>query len=174
MAKKNETVKMSPPWDGYMNMLASFFRGDDRIRVGCGTDKRVGTVAVFDSKMYAALEQVLKTRVRFGNVVLRINIVPADGLKAFKGEMTDLEALRCVLSKNPAFAKFVSRKTELGNFVYCMFKPVVLMWHNDNPASPYKQTASVYETAALEVFKSAKIGISYATEPVKCCKAACR
>lgn len=164
MAKK-PIVKVSPPWDGYMSMLASFFKGDKRIRVGeCA--KGVGTIEVFDTKMYAALDQVLRTKLRFGNVKLEIRLVPANGLKAYKGEMNDLAALKVVLSKNPAFHKIISRKTEVGNFVFVMFKPVVLMWYNDNLGSPYKQTTSVYELAAQTVFKD-KIGVSYATEPAR-------
>mgnify|MGYP003321061786 CR=1 FL=1 len=165
MSKKSENVKLSPPWDGYMNMLASFFKGDKRVRVGGCDDKRVGTIEVFDTKMYCALEQVLNKKIRFGNVTLRIRIVPANDLKAFKNTMTDLAALKVVLSGNPAFAKFITRKTEVGNAVFCMFKPVVLMWYNDNLGSPYKQTASVYELAAQTVFKGC--GASYATEPVR-------
>ena len=160
----NKKLKLSPPWDGHMNMLASFFKGDDRVRVGGGTNNRVGTIEVFDTKMYAALEQVLRKRLRFGNVTLTINLVPANGMKKPKGEMTDLAALKYVLSKNPAFAKFITRKTELGASVYCLFRPVVLMWYNDNLCSPWKQSASVYELEAQTVFKD-EIGVSYATEP---------
>lgn len=162
---KEKEIKLSPPWDGYMHMLASFFKGDGRVIVGACDDKRVGTIEVFDTKMYCALEQVLNKRIRFGNVVLKIRIVPANGLKAFKNTMTDLAALKVVLSKNPAFAKFITRKTPVGNMVFCMFKPVVLMFYNDNLASPYKKTTAVYEAAAFHVFKDC--GVSYATEPVK-------
>lgn len=170
--KSHKKLKMSPPWDGYMNMLASFFKGDTRVRVGSCDGRRVGTIEVFDGDMYQALEQVLNKKLRFGNVVLRIDIVPANCLRG-KGDVlnikerdyTDLAALKVVLSKNPAFAKIISRKTELGNFVFCMFKPVVLMWYNDNLGSPYKQTTSVYEDAALHVFKDC--GVSFATEPVR-------
>lgn len=165
MAKK-PIVKLSPPWDGYMSMLASFFKGDNRIRVGeCA--KGVGTIEVFDTKMYVALGQVLRTKLRFGNVKLEIRLVPANGIKtAMKGEMTDLAALKYVLSKNPAFAKIISRKTAMGNFVYVLFKPEVLLWYNDNLASPYKQSATVYEQAALTVFVD-RLGVSYATEPAR-------
>lgn len=164
MAKKGDKVKLSPPWDGHMSMLASFFKGDGRVRVGGGTDKGVGTIEVFDAKMYAALARVLRKNLRFGNVRLAIRLVPADGVNRAKGEMTDIAALKVVLSKNPAFHKIVSRKTQVGNFVYVMFKPVVLMWYNDNFGSPYKQTASVYEIAAQKVFRD-ELGVSYATEP---------
>lgn len=165
MEKKSEKVRLSPPWDGHMSKLASFFKGDDRVRVGtCGMGY-VANIEVFDTKMYSALEQVLNKRIRFGNVVLKINLVPANGVKAFKGEMTDLAALKVVLKDNPAFAKIVSRKTELGNNVFVLFKPVVLMWYNDNLASPYKQSTSVYELEAQIVFKD--LGVSYSTEPQK-------
>lgn len=127
MAKK-PIVKLSTPWDEYMSILASFFKGDNRVRVGICDRKRVATIEVFDTKMYVALGQVLRTKLRFGNVKLEIRLVPANGLKAYKGEMTDLAALKYVLSKNPAFAKIISRKMAMGNFVYVLFKPEVLLW----------------------------------------------
>ena len=172
----NKKLKLSPPWDGHMNMLASFFKGDDRVRVGGGTNNRIGaiegTIEVFDGDMYQALEQVLNKRRCFGKVVLTIDVVPANCLRG-KGEVlkikernyTNLAALKVVLSENPAFHKFITRKIPMGNNVFCMFRPVVLMWYNDNLASPYKQTTSVYEAAAVHLF--ADCGVSYATEPVR-------
>ena len=34
MNKGKKEIKLSPPWDGHMSMLASFFAGDKRVRVG--------------------------------------------------------------------------------------------------------------------------------------------
>lgn len=166
MAKKSEKVKLSPPWDGYMSMLASFFKGDDRVRVGYCKDG-VGTIEVFDAKMYDALNQVLRTKVRFGNVQLKIDVVLAIDAKLPNAvNMTDLAALKVVLSKNPAFSKLKSQKDGAFDFVFCIFKPVVLQWYNDNLGNPWKLSTSTFEEQADFVFKT-ELGVQFTTEPPK-------
>ena len=164
--KKTNKVKMSPPWDGHMSMLASFFAGDSRVKVGYCGDNNVGTIEVFDTKMYVALQQVMRQKVKFGNVTLKISIIPANSVKAFKGEMTDLQALKEVLKGNPAFSKIKSEKGGMFDFVFCIFKPLVIQWYNDNLGNPWKLTTSTYEKQADFVFKR-ELGVSFTTEPPK-------
>lgn len=172
MAKKSEKVKLSPPWDGHMSMLSSFFAGDKRVRVGYCEDG-CGCIEVFDGDMYQALEQVLRKQLRFGNVRLEIRVVPANCLRG-KGDVlnirektfTDLAALKVVLKENPAFSKIRRDKSSAFDFVFVLFKPVVLQWYNDNLGNPWKLTTSTHELAADWVFK-AELGVSFTTEPPK-------
>ena len=166
MAEKQEKVKLSPPWDGHMSMLASFFAGDSRVKVGYCGGNSVGTIEVFDTKMYVALQQVMRQKVKLGNVTLKISIVPANGVKLYKDELTDLAALKEVLKGNPAFSKIKSEKGGMFDFVFCIFKPVVLQWYNDNLGNPWKLTTSTYEKQADFVFKR-ELGVSFTTEPPK-------
>lgn len=164
-------LKLSPPWDGYMSMLASFFAGDKRVRVGYCEDG-VGTIEVFDQKMFDALSMVLRTKIRFGNVRLRINLVLGECVKHDRNgkrrqiEMTDLQALKEVLRLNPAFSKIKSEKGAMFDFVFCIFKPLVIQWYNDNLGNPWKLSASTYEQQADFVFKR-ELGVSFTTEPPK-------
>lgn len=167
MAKKSNMVKLSPPWDGHMSMLASFFAGDNRVRVGYVGKDGVGRIEVFEPEMLDALSQVIRGKVRFGNVTLKVDVVLADGIKPEPcKKMTDLEALKYVLKKNPAFSKIKKSSDGMFEFVFCIFKPVVLMWYNDNLGSPWKLSASTFEEQADFVFKT-ELGVQFTTEPPK-------
>lgn len=163
MEATEQNVKLSPPWDGHMSMLASFFAGDGRVKVGYCDDTRTGTIEVLDSRMYDALSQVLRTSIRFGNVTLKLNLVPKFEPKVCP-KMTDLEALKVVLAQNPAFSKVKVQKAAAGAFVFVLFKPVVLQWYNDNLGNPWKLTTSTHELQADRVFKRG-LGVSFTTEP---------
>lgn len=165
MAKKSEKVKLSPPWDGHMSMLASFFAGDNRVRVGYVGKDGIGRIEVFDSKMFDALSQVLRPSIRFGNVTLKIEIVRKFDPKPCE-QMTDLAALKVVLKENPAFSKLKSQKDGAFDFVFCLFKPVVLQWYNDNLGNPWKLSTSTFEIEADKVFKT-ELGVQFTTEPPK-------
>lgn len=167
MAKeKKPVIKMSPPWDGHMSKLAAFFAGDKRIRVGY-CENGVGIIECFDSKMCDALSQVIRAKVKFGNVTLKVDVVLADGVKPQPCvQMTDLAALKYVLKENPAFSKIKAQKGGMFDFVFVIFKPVVLMWYNDDLSSPWKLSTSTYEKEADVVFKT-EIGVSFTTEPPK-------
>lgn len=165
MASKSDKVKLSPPWVGHMSMLASFFKGDKRVRIG-SVEGRTGIIEVFCNDMYQALSLVLRQKIRFGNVTLNINLVPSNGMKLKTKEMSDLDALKVVLKKNPAFDKIRTTKDGPMQFVTALFKPVVLQWYNDNIGNPWKLTTSIFESEANKVFKG-ELGICWSTSPLK-------
>ena len=162
--KKDKKVKLSPPWHEHMAMLKAFFAGDDRIAVGdCGDDK-VAFIGVKDAELLSAMNEVLAKRVRFGNAALKIEVVPANGIKEKKVKaMSKADALKTVLKGNPAFCKFMKKKTPTGFAVFALFEPFVLQWYADNIGSPWKLRTAVYEQAALRVFRNG-LGVSFATE----------
>lgn len=165
--KKTNKVKMSPPWDGHMSMLASFFAGDKRVRVGYCDGNSHGIIECFDSKMFDALSQIIRSKVKFGNVTLKVDVVLAAGVEPKPcPHLTDLQALKEVLKGNPAFSKIKSEKGAMFDFVFCIFKPLVLQWYNDNLGNPWKLTTSTYEKQADFVFKR-ELGVSFTTEPPK-------
>lgn len=190
MSKKSEKVKLSPPWDAHMQMLKSFFKGDDRIEVEIGTEKGavedakthkplkgnwvIGTVKVSDADCCIALKQALRRKVEFGNVSLAIDIIPANEdvekavqkkLKAGK-KLMPLAALKEVLKKNPAFSKLKMSRLGDRTICFCIFKAKTLQWYNDNLGSPWKIATCTYECQADRVFAE-EIGAQFCTEPVR-------
>ena len=115
--------------------------------------------------MFDALAQVLRMKVRFGNVTLKLALCGKFDPKPCV-QMTDLEALKVVLKENPAFSKLKAQKDGAFNFVFCLFKPVVLQWYNDNLGNPWKLSTSTYEEQADKVFKT-ELGVQFTTEPPK-------
>lgn len=190
MAKKSEKVKLSPPWDAHMQMLKSFFKGDDRIEVETGTEKGavedakthkplkgnwvISTVKVSDADCCIALKQALRRAVKFGNVSLAVDIIPANETveKAIQKKLKvgkkflPLVALKEVLKKNPAFSKLKMSRLGDRTICFCIFKAVVLQWYNDNLGSPWKIATCTHEGLANAVFAD-EIGALFCTEPMK-------
>lgn len=185
---KEKEIKLSPPWCGYMQMLKSFFKGDDRIIVedevekGVVTDAKTGkplkgnwmisSILVKDADLAIALKTALARKVTFGNVSLCIDIVPANEtieakvqkkVKAGK-KFTPLAALKEILKKNPAFDRLVCRPFMDTRRHYCVFKPAVLQWYDDNLESIWKLTTGCHETLAVRMF-AGDVGCLFCTAP---------
>lgn len=180
MAKKQEKVKLSPPWESHMQMLKAFFKGDDRIEVVIGTQEGtqkgtvVGQIRVADADCFIALGQALRQTVKFGNVTLYVVIVPANEeveakigkkLKAGK-KLLPLAALKEALKKNPAFSKLKMSRLGDRSICFCVFKPAIIQWYNDNLGNPWKITSCMHECQAENVFAD-EIGALWCTEPVR-------
>lgn len=179
MAKKNKNDRLSPPWIEHMSKLAAFFAEDKRIEVSQEIDDGgKGTVygkIFFDGDLnsYDAFNLVFNKKVEFGKVKLVINVIPANkNLEAKVAKrspnrpktLTDLAALKLVLSKNPVFDRMKFSTFLDTRRCFCIFKPVVLQWYADNLCSPWKLNTGIPEVVADIVFRQG-VGALFCTLP---------
>ncbi len=146
-------VKLSPPWAEHVTKMEMLFDGDPQIAFNVNlTGKNPSVVlACNNGDKVTALQQILPTEVKFGNVTLNIVIDGVPSNRAFKNKK---ELFETAFEKNPAFAYAVSPTDdgyEWFSFVYCVFKCKVIQYFSDNLNDCHGITSTLYQNIAEDV-----------------------
>ena len=153
-------VNLSAPWIGYARQINALFGKDPEIKVEYNDDAKELKLFVESGEKAEALTELLPPDVEFGNVVLKVSVIPADGTKdknfdlvckAFKGN----PAVSFTYSCNPG-----DMSTNSYNFV--VFKNETVQYWNDNLGDVHGNITTVYENIAREVIN--KDGVLYCTD----------
>ena len=83
----------------------------------------------------------------FGNVILNIAVVPANG----KLEIP-LSKIARAFRGNPALVSVDTYETMIGSVMFATFQKKVVQFYNDNMADPYGMKSTLYEDIARDVF----------------------
>lgn len=165
MAKLN----MSPPWVLYYKKLNALFDGDDDILVIYDEDEMEVKLYCTDEDKSEALSFLLPNTVSFGNVELKVTVIPsnekgADYIKGYNITINSYETAMCVLfnngNKHVEDVKIIS--TPFGDFTYVIFKKEVIQYFEDNLSDFYGNCSTLCEIIAKEVFKNIE-GVFFCT-----------
>lgn len=159
---KSMDLKLSTPWDIQVAKIRKLFEGDPD--VGIAYDRDMITLRLFvDGEMKAdAIEKILPSRYEFGNVVLKVLVLPGN-------EKDDFDVLiENAMVGNPHFSgvERVRPEGSVQTFRYAMFKPEIAQMWIDNLGDPHGNITMTYEQLAREVLGE-KDGILYSTESVE-------
>ena len=137
-----ETVRISSPWVGYVHKLEALFGRDPDITVRYDDDSTL-----------------LPDTIRFGNVELRIEVIPSNDA------MTREEMYRRAFEGNPLYSRTVSvRPVGTTNpFVYVMFRPEVVQYWDDNLGDPHGNISTLAQEIARDVFEDGN-GVYFSTD----------
>lgn len=149
--------EVTTPWERYANAVNALFAKDGEVDVIYNSDETKLSLMVENPAKADALQQLMPTEKKFGDVTLKIRVVPAN-LK-----MTNTQLYLIAFSGNPAFS-FVSN-VDVGPNVrtYVRFKKEVVQYSDDNPEDPSGLRSTLYQELANEVFES-KDDVSFCTE----------
>lgn len=145
--------KISPPWVIHVKKLEALFDGDPQIafNVDYSGQSPAVVLACNNGDKVTALQQILPTEVKFGNVTLTITIDGVPSNRAFKNKK---ELFDVAFEKNPAYAYSMSPADE-GYYwfsaVYVVFKCCVIQFFSDNLNDCHGITSTLYENIAEEV-----------------------
>lgn len=162
---KNLRLKLSPPWITYVNEVNALFENDPDITVAYDNSKMRLTLYVKGIDKAAALSQLMPIEKEFGNILLKIFVVPENGGK-MHSLLKDKQAIfEAAFKDNPALS-FV-RTTESGlwdfNSVYVVFQNKVVQFFNDNLKDVRGNMSTLYQDIAEDVFEE-MYGVSYCTD----------
>ena len=73
-------MKLSSPWVEFYREIEALFAQDDEVKVVYEEEKNEVKLYVENARKADALAQLLPTEKTFGNVVLKITVIPANGL----------------------------------------------------------------------------------------------
>lgn len=143
----NNGLKLSPPWVEYWQQLNVMFGDDPEIELGYLEEEGKIVMRVDNPTKAEALSKLLPEEVHFGNVVLKIVVVPANEVKS-KGNL-----FNDAFQGNPHFA-YVAESAPGTAFqmTYVVFKKEVAQYWNDNLGDIHGNTNTLYQNIASNLF----------------------
>lgn len=140
-------IKMASPWVIYYQKIKALFGEDPEINIIYDNDAPSIKMYVDNQKKADALTQLLPTEMVFGNVTLKIAIIPANKLGADK-----IALFQDAFEGNPVLAFMASVDTLGLPIKYIVFKNKVVQYRTDDLSDVYGNCSTLYQEIAKEVF----------------------
>ena len=133
------------PWVDFYKKVDTLFKKDPEVKVDFDQDNYTVKLYVDNAIKADALTKLLPAEKEFGNVVLKIEVVPADN-----SEESRIDLFRKAFNGNPA----VDAITTAGpiGYDFVIFAKEVVQYYNDDLADAYGYRSTLYQELALEVF----------------------
>ena len=157
MCNKTDQVGMSSPWVTYARKLAMLLTADDT-EVEYNSEKKKVTIRTNSFDKCAAFTKLLPQAVVFGNVILTIDIIPAN-------DIDDVTMFKHIFANSPIVDKIVTIQPEgtSNPFTYILFKKEVVEYWDDNLGNPHGFMFDLYQNMAENVFEDNHDGIIFTT-----------
>ena len=153
-----DNVKLSAPWVVYYRKLEALFGEDPDIKLVFDEDDVSIKMYVENAAKADALTQLLPTTVPFGNVILKITVIPANATP------TKMGLLRDAFNGNPAFSYAVSTDVLQSNPIhYFVFKNKVVQFYNDDLGDVNGNCSTLYHDLAKELLGETQ-GVHFCTD----------
>lgn len=165
-------ISKSAPWVIYYREVQALFAKDSSIRVFLNEEKYELDIYVDGQDKADALTKLLSTEKIFGNVTLKVNVIPSNGdgrgrvntyLKSSVNHSDIYVAFRAAFSGNTAL-DFVEEATVPGGMKVCyvVFMKEVVQFFSDDLTDYFGMTSTLYQNIAKDVFKE-DLGVFYST-----------
>ena len=157
-----DKFNVSYPWVIYATKVFKLFEYDDEIDYMYDESENVLKLYVSNAKKYDALCELFPAEKKFGNVTMKITIIPSNT----KVTNDKAELIETVLKDNPHFVRLIKvDPTHSGSasFNYLMFNPNVVQFFSDNVGDPNGNTTMLVQDLAKDVF-GAEAGVYFCTE----------
>ena len=153
-----EEFKMAPPWIQYVNALTALLEPDPDIKISYDNDEHIVKLYVEGTDKANALTELLPDEKEFGNVTLKINVVPAN-VATTKGALIEQ-----ALDGNPAFVYAETIQGPMSNpMTFVVFDREVVQYYNDNLGDIHGLRSTLYEELAREIFEDHE-GVFFCTD----------
>ena len=155
------TIKMAPPWVTYANALMAMFEKDPDIKVTYDNENLGVKLYVNGSAKADALTKLLPAEKSFGNVTLKISVVPAndnpeDMVKLFRDAFFGNEAVADIWTAP-------MEVTQSNPLTYVIFRKEVVQYYNDDLSDAHGNRNTLYQEIAKEIFEDHR-GIFFCTD----------
>ena len=158
----NEKLNLSSPWQTYVNELAVMFENDPEVQVMYDETKYEVKLYIWKNHQKAeALEKLLNHEKQFGNITLKITVVPPNGVEA---ETDILEVFRKAFEGNNAMLGVLPVESPMGTYRYVVFENKVVQFYNDQLDDPHGYKTTLYQEIAKDIFADG-LAVNYCTDP---------
>lgn len=159
-------LKLAPPWITFINEVQQLFDGDPQI--ACNIDETAPSIvlACNNGDKVTALQKILPSEVKFGNITLTVAI---DGTPSDRIFISKKELFETAFYKNPAFAYAITPAKDGAWFdmVYVVFRNYVVQFFNDNLNDCHGIVSTLYEDIARDVLRGNVLNGVYFNTDVK-------
>lgn len=152
-------VNILSPWEEYYKKIDAFFKYDDDVRVIFDETNDVIKLYVANDKKASALSKILKPEEEFGNVTIRVEVIPPNGVLKSTG-LTDIKA---AFDNNGALSKIEEIDAFGFSAAYIIFKKFVVQYFNDDLGDYNGMRSTLYEIIAKDIF-DVGTGIFFCTD----------
>ena len=156
----NENVKISSPWISYYREINELFGADPDVHVEYDNENITVKLYVDGQDKADAIAYLLPQQKEFGNVVLNIEVIPANK------SMTKIDYVERAFKGNPNFSRVVRipiEVTQTNPFNYAMFRNFVTQYFNDNLHDPHGNVNTLLENIARDVIGEDE-GVYFSTD----------
>lgn len=150
-------IKLSPPWITFVNELKALFGEDPDIHIQYDEDACEVKLLVGDAAKAEALAQLIPEERIYGNVVLKVTVVPAN----FTSE-TQASVVETAFKGNPVLKEVVRLRTPFGEYDYAVFRKEVVQFFNDDLTDLHGYESTLFADIARDVFGDA--GVFFCTD----------
>lgn len=156
----SNTMGLSAPWVTFYREIDALFGGDPEIKITYYEDDYTICLYVNNEEKAEALSQLLPNEKKFGNVVLKIKVLPAN-----EAVDENIELFQRAFSGNPAVA-FIHTATDPtgGKLHFVVFEKKVVQFFNDNLRDIAGNESTLFQEIARDVFGD-YVNISFCTDP---------
>jgi len=143
-------MKVSAPWYTFVHELEELFKRDAGIKVQY--DEQANVVKIFvdnNPKKCDALTKLMPTEKTFGNITMKIEVVPSNNVT---NEEDICQMFDDAFCGNSAYECAMPIKSLVGSFNYAVFDNRVVQFFNDNMADINGNKSMLYEDIARDVF----------------------
>lgn len=143
-----DTIKLSSPWVIFYEKLGTLFQGDDEVTVAINSEESEIIIYVDNNPKKAdALIELLPTEKTFGNVKVKITVIP-------NNEYKNINTLfKSLFEGNKAISDIITITTETGtDITYVIFEKEVVHYWSDNIGDYHGVSSTLNQEIAKEVF----------------------
>lgn len=151
-------MKLSAPWVKFYREIEALFAQDVEVKVGYDEENMEVKLYVENARKADALTQLMPAEKVFGNVTLKITVIPANKV------MSKADLINEAFVGNPALAYVWHADTVMGSYDYAVFEPKVVQFFNDDMSDINGNETTLYENIARDVFDES--GVFFCTNAV--------
>ena len=143
--KGNRMATLSAPWVTYYRKIEALFGNDPQVNVQYDEEGLNIKIYVESGVKAEAIEKLLPTEKEFGNVKVKITVIPANN-------QSILDVFKTAFDGNPAlsFVKTVSSPIT-GDTSYVVFANKVVQFFNDDLSDINGNVSTLYQEIAKDV-----------------------
>ena len=151
-------INLSAPWILFYREIEALFKEDPAVRVEYDEADQTIRLYVEGEEKADALAQLLPTVRTFGNVVVKVTVIPAN-LKS----PSKLQLFQKAFEGNPALAFIQGGSSGVFDLNYVVFKSKVVQFKSDDIGDVNGLTSTLYQNIAKDLFEDVP-GIYFCTE----------
>lgn len=155
-------IKKSAPWVTYYREVDELFKKDEEVFVVLDGENTELKIYVNNQSKASAIQYLMPTEKEFGNVILKIEVIPANGMKIRNVDETNILDIVCDAFRENDAVYTVTGVRSMFDLIYVIFRKEVVQYFDDNLGDINGNCSTLYEVIARDVFRD--VGVKYCTD----------